>query len=40
MYQYGFGVERDEDEAAEWYQKAAEQGNRDAQKALNNPNRF
>ena len=25
-YQYGIGVEKDEKQAVEWYQKAAEQG--------------
>ncbi len=30
----GYGVEEDEDEAMEWYRKAAEQGHADAQYAL------
>lgn len=33
-YETGRGVEQDIDEAAEWYEKAAEQGNVKAQAAL------
>jgi len=32
FYQYGFGVERDEDKAIEWFSKAADQGHTLAQK--------
>ena len=34
MYENGEGVKQDDREAAKWYRKAAEQGNADAQKAL------
>lgn len=34
MYQYGLGVEKDDQEAANWYIKAAEFGNANAQDAL------
>ena len=30
-YEFGTGVEKDEQKAAEWYQKAAEQGDVQAQ---------
>jgi TPR repeat protein len=33
-YTYGLSVEQDDREAAIWYQKAAQQGHEDAQKAL------
>ncbi|WP_172920060.1 tetratricopeptide repeat protein, partial [Capnocytophaga canis] len=34
MYDYGYGVPKDEAEAVKWYQKSARQGNEDAQKRL------
>lgn len=34
MYENGFGVTKDLEEAARWYSLAAEQGNPDAQTAL------
>ena len=34
MYENGLGIEQSDTEAIVWYQKAAEQGNIDAQKAL------
>lgn len=35
MYQYGKGVKKDDLLAAQWYLKAAKQGNEKAKKALN-----
>ena len=34
MYENGLGVQQDYAEAAKWYRKSAEQGNPEAQKAL------
>ena len=34
MYDYGTGVEEDENTAIYWYRKAARQGNEDAQERL------
>ena len=36
MYDVGFGVQEDDKEAVKWYRKAAAQGNKQAQKELNN----
>jgi len=33
-YAHGYGVSRDDQEAAKWYRQAAEQGEADAQHAL------
>jgi TPR repeat protein len=33
-YDFGKGVEKDKSKAAQWYRKAAEQGNEAAQKRL------
>ncbi len=35
MYESGDGVIKDKEEAIKWYKKSAEQGNKDAKKALN-----
>ena len=40
MFEYGYGVKKDYDEAEKWYRKAAEQGNETARRRLESLNGF